>query len=266
MTAVETIVINLQRRPDRREDIGGRLSRSGITHGFLAAVDARTTPAEVLARTFPRPARSYPPLAGEMACALSHRAAWDQFLSGSARALCVLEDDVRFGPSLAGLLADDRWITPELGIAKLDLNAHRQSAILASPAGTALPVTGLTVWRLWSRRLGGGGYIAHRDVISRLRARLEMMSAPMDHHLFNPAHAPLWSSPGVHVILPAPVWHDHTGSDLAALRKDQQTGWGWAGIKIARELENARAIPSRVLARLRGAKPVDLTIDSEEEW
>jgi glycosyl transferase family 25 len=266
MTAVDCIVINLVRRPDRRADIGGRLTQAGIAHDFLPAVDAAATPIDVLSRDFPRPVRSYPPLAGEMACALSHRAAWDQFLAGSAKALCVLEDDVHFGQALSGLLADDRWILPATGIIKLDLNAHRRSQILASPSDTVLPVAGLTLWRLWSRRLGGGGYIAHRDVVVRLRRALGTMSAPMDHHLFNPAHAPLWSDPGVQVVLPAPVWHDHSGSDLASLRIGQQRGWGWAAIKLARELENARAIPGRIAARLRGARPVSFDSEAGQGW
>lgn len=266
MTAVDCIVINLVRRADRRADIGGRLARAGISHRFLPAIDATTTPTDTLSRDFPHPVRSYPPLAGEMACALSHRAAWDMFLQGSARALCVLEDDVHFDKALAGLLADDAWVSPSGGIVKLDLNAHRRSPILASPVDAPLPVDGLSLWRLWSRRLGGGGYIAHRDVVQRLRAALNTMAAPMDHHLFNPAHAPLWSDPGVRVILPAPVWHDHTGSDLAPLRKGQQTGWGWAGIKLARELENARAIPGRVMARWHGARPVILDSGAGQDW
>jgi glycosyl transferase family 25 len=226
MTAVDCIVINLVRRADRRADIGGRLTGAGIAHRFLPAIDATTTPTDVLSRDFPRPVRSYPPLAGEMACALSHRAAWDAFLAGPGRSLCVLEDDVHFGMGLAGLLADDGWVTPAMGIVKLDLNAHRQSSILASPVDTVLPVNGLTLWRLWSRRLGGGGYIAHRDVVQRLRAALSTMAAPMDHHLFNPAHAPLWSDLGVHVVLPAPVWHDHAGPCPAAQGSADRMGLG----------------------------------------
>lgn len=250
--AVSTHVINLVRREDRRTRMADRLARHGIAAAFFPAVDAAATDPALLAASFPPPCRAWPMLPGEMACALSHRQVWERFLDGEEPVLCVLEDDVAFGDALAALLADSEWVTPAHGVVKLDLNSRRGRRVLVTPGRLAVPRG--EVWRLWSRRLGGGGYLAHREVVARLVAARPRAAVPVDHLLFNPVHAPLFGDPGVHVILPAPVFHDHEGSDLASARAARMARPDAPRIRLAREIENLSAIPGRVAAWLRGAR------------
>jgi glycosyl transferase family 25 len=251
-TPVATHIVSLERRTDRRSRMQARLDRHGIAARFFPAIDAATTDAAVLAAGLPPACRAWPMLPGEMACALSHRGVWDHFLAGDASALCVLEDDVVFGEALAALLADARWVTPGHGIVKLDLNSQRGRQVLVTPSRLAVPRGEL--WRLWSRRLGGGGYIAHREIVARLVAARPRAAVPVDHLLFNPVHAPLFGDPGVHVILPAPVFHDHEGSDLASARAARMARPDAPRIRLAREIENLSAFQGRVAAWLRGAR------------
>lgn len=261
--AVSTHVVNLVRREDRRVRMEARLARHGIAARFFPAVDAAATEDGALRAAFPPASRAWPMLPGEMACALSHRGVWETFLAGDAPALCVLEDDVVFGASLAALLADAAWVTPAHGVIKLDLNTRRARRVLVTPS--ALPVPRGSLWRLWSRRLGGGGYIAHRDVVARLRDARPRVAVPVDHLLFNPVHAPLFADPGVHVILPAPVFHDHAGSDLAEARQARLARPDAPRIRLAREIENLSAVPGRIAAYLRGARYRPLDAEPTEE-
>jgi glycosyl transferase family 25 len=262
-TPVATHIVSLERRTDRRARMQARLDRYGIAARFFPAIDAATTDAAVLAAGLPPACRAWPMLPGEMACALSHRGVWDLFLAGDAHALCVLEDDVVFGDALAALLADARWVTPGHGVVKLDLNSRRGRRVLVTPSRLAVPRGEL--WRLWSRRLGGGGYIAHRDVVARLRDARSRVAVPVDHLLFNPVHAPLFADPGVHVILPAPVFHDHTGSDLAEARQARLARPDAPRIRLAREFENLSAVPGRIAAYLCGARYRPLDAEPMEE-
>ncbi|SDE38748.1 glycosyltransferase family 25 protein [Limimaricola pyoseonensis] len=251
---VETRVISLLRRPDRRQVMQAKLESAGIAWEWFDAVDAASAEPAQLSRHFPRMSRSYPCAPAEMACAISHRLCWEEFLSGSGQALCVLEDDVEFEPELAGLLADDGWVTPAAGLVKLDRNAPRAKKMLVSDSALPQPLPGRRLVRLWSRALGGGGYVAHRDTVARMAANFDGFAAPIDHHLFNPAFAPHFRAPGVHRLTPAVIFHHHAGSDIEPSRQSQREATDWNRVRLAREALSMRAIPGRLAALWRGAR------------
>lgn len=93
-------VINLERSVARREQITGSLAGAGIPFHLVTAIDGEHlddehADAEYDAETNRR--RYLAPLsAGEIACMLSHRKAWEIFLRTSeAPAAIFLEDDIR---------------------------------------------------------------------------------------------------------------------------------------------------------------------------
>ena len=248
MSAIETRVINLARRADRLDAIGKKLDDLGIAWHRQEAVDAREYSAETLQKWVPGTSRAYPMTHVERACARSHILAWRAFLNGTGNALCVLEDDVDFGPDLAALLANDEWLTPEHGLIKLDANSTRMRKSLVSRSNLDNPLEEHELYRLFSRRLGGGGYVAHRETIMRLANAYQRPSAPIDHCLFNPPYSSHFETPGVHIIEPTLVFHDHTGSDMEAARQDNLREGPTALVKFYRELVGAKAAFGRIAA------------------
>ena len=248
MSAIETRVINLARRADRLDAIGKKLDDLGIAWHRQEAVDAREYSAETLQKWVPGTSRAYPMTHVERACARSHILAWRAFLNGTGNALCVLEDDVDFGTDLAALLANDEWLTPEHGLIKLDANSTRMRKSLVSRSNLDNPLEEHELYRLFSRRLGGGGYVAHRETIMRLANAYQRPSAPIDHCLFNPPYSSHFVTPGVHIIEPTLVFHDHTGSDMEAARQDNLREGPTALVKFYREVVGAKAAFGRVAA------------------
>ena len=252
---IECRVINLARRTDRLADIGARLDAAEIAWQRTEATDAAAIAQATLAAQLPGASRAYPMAHVERACASSHLASWDAFLATDAQALCVLEDDVQFDAALADFLRDANWVTPAHGVIKLDANSTKPRRSLVSPGAVSLPAQNFTPFRIWSRRLGGGAYLAHRTVIERMATDYRHANAPIDHCLFNPPYSTLFKEPGIHIVEPPLVFHGHDGSDMQATRQAVKSTKGWWRQKLARELVGLGAIPLRLWAMARyGAK------------
>jgi GR25 family glycosyltransferase involved in LPS biosynthesis len=89
-------VINLKRRPDRKEALIKALPGLDLT--FIEAVDGKLLSAEQLIREKKLNTSFYDPWGkvtmGIFACALSHKKAWDQALMDGVETALFLEDDV----------------------------------------------------------------------------------------------------------------------------------------------------------------------------
>jgi glycosyl transferase family 25 len=250
MSPIETRVINLKRRTDRKADICKRLKDAGISWQWHVATDALSIDPKDLRQNIGSQSRAYPFTHVEMACAQSHLNCWKNFLAGDGTALCVLEDDVHFSDDLPALLASSLWVTAAHGLIKLDVNSPKLRKILVSDSDLVTPAAHVKVLRLWSRRLGAGGYIAHRDIIAQLLSQFERPGIAIDHCLFNPPYAPHFKGFGVHILEPAPIFHDHSGSDIQDSRATQKKSGDWRWIKLARSIENTMAIPDRLRAMI----------------
>ena len=84
---INTYCINLARRPDRRYATEQECLREGFSPQFIDAIDGAQLD------TFPSCAKVS---AGEYACGMSHRLAWQHILDSGGPCALVLEDDVRF--------------------------------------------------------------------------------------------------------------------------------------------------------------------------
>src|SRR4051812_39963053 len=117
---MRTYLINLARRPDRLAAMARQAGSLGVNLERVEAVEAKAaTPAE-LDRYFAHggPLGEIP--AGDKACLLSHRLAWQQFLATPDRHAAFLEDDVRLSPGARALLADDGWVPGDAAVVKLE--------------------------------------------------------------------------------------------------------------------------------------------------
>lgn len=102
---IKILIISLLRSPDRRETIAARLNALGLDFAFVDAVDARMLPSETVRaiQGTQRIHRDYGRVIGttEIACAMSHAAAYQEIQSTGLDGAIILEDDAiiddRFG-------------------------------------------------------------------------------------------------------------------------------------------------------------------------
>lgn len=94
---IKILVISLLRSPDRRTAITARLNDLGLDFTFIDAVDARTLPPESVSKVqlAQRIHRDYKRDIGatEIACAMSHVAAYREMGDGGLDGAIILEDD-----------------------------------------------------------------------------------------------------------------------------------------------------------------------------
>src|SRR5882757_102341 len=103
--AIPVYIVNLARRPDRLERLGGRLDALGIAWQRVEALDAQqASEAEldaVISATGPLGRLGN----ADRACTVSHMRAWSALLATDAPFGLVLEDDIYLTDDAAALLA-----------------------------------------------------------------------------------------------------------------------------------------------------------------
>lgn len=254
MSGIPVFVINLDRRTDRLASIKQRLEAEGLEWFRIAAVDGQKISSSILEEVYSEVSKEYPPTIGEMACALSHRKAWEAFLESDRQALCVAEDDILFTPEFSSLLTTSDWVTSDLGIIKLDDNGSPKRPILLKSIKKDLQVGPVRLFQLWSRVMGAGAYIAHREVVETIVTEFSRLNAPIDQHLFNPTFSRLLRKGLVTLAIPPVVYHNHEGSDLQFERVSKLSGSEAETIKMARRFENRRNLLWKAFALFRGAR------------
>src|SRR5579863_9101250 len=170
-------LINLERRKDRLEAM--REQAVGLDLGLerVAALDAGTADRNAVNRWFANagPLGELP--AGDKACLLSHRAAWERFAaSGDAHAV-FLEDDVRLSSVAGPMLASDGWIPADAEVVKLEhYGPPGQRVLLAD-----LHAVGedFRMGRMLSRHTGAAAYILSRAAVAMLLAE-QRFDLPVD--------------------------------------------------------------------------------------
>ena len=94
---IKILIISLLRSPDRREAIAERLNGLGLDFTFVDAVDARMLPKESVEaiQEAQRAHRDYGRTIGvtEIACAMSHAAAYREIQNAGLDGAIILEDD-----------------------------------------------------------------------------------------------------------------------------------------------------------------------------
>ncbi|KAL0101480.1 hypothetical protein PUN28_018958 [Cardiocondyla obscurior] len=98
-------LINLKRRPERRNRMLSLFQELGIQAEIIDAVDGRTLNESFLKKLGVTPMSEYsdpyhkrPMTMGEIGCFLSHYNVWQTVLKNNYKSIMVLEDDVRFEP------------------------------------------------------------------------------------------------------------------------------------------------------------------------
>ena len=209
-------VINLDRRPDRREAMQRQFAALGVDYQRVTAIDGATLPPPVI--------RSQKDLmASEIACHRSHRLCWQALVdSGESHAL-VLEDDIIVAPRLLPLLA-----TPEFRQADI-IRVEETDGPGRFLIGAQTNVGGVRMWRPTFIPFGSGAYIMSRSSAVRLLADDRSSEKQVDALLFRPnggvlgRYTVLQTDPGFcrQLLTGSPIAVSDLKADREALGRDE---------------------------------------------
>jgi glycosyl transferase family 25 len=246
---IPVYIINLARRPDRLERLGGHLTSMGIAWERVEAVDAL----QVSERELAAVALPSGPLGkigkGDRACTLSHMRAWETLLASDAPYALVLEDDAYLSPEARDAVSSADWIPPGVEVVKLEKYGDGPSNVLIGPAIGTLPGGKRKLHRMYSRHVGGAAYIISRKAAEnalRLKGRIRV---PVDHLLFNGNVSPLFRRFKPALIRPAIATQRQYGydSDISAFGKAlKPKGWALFRRKLKRGFYETRLIPKQI--------------------
>ena len=248
-------LINLERRKDRLAAMNAQAAALGLGLERVTALDAGTADPASVNRWFAMggPLGEIP--AGDKACLLSHRAAWEQFIaSGDAHAV-FLEDDVRLSGAAAGLLMSDAWIAARAQVVKLEHYGPPGQRVLLTDMRA---VDGdFRIGRMLSRHTGGAAYILSRPAAELLLAE-RRFDLPVDHLLFNPNNSKLFARLKPWQLWPAIARQQEFVGEKSDIEKTRAGLRSFGPTYIRRELVrfgyDLKLIPRQVAALLAGAK------------
>ena len=251
-------LINLDRRPDRRDYMEAQLAAMDLPVTRISAKDAEVVPDAEIAREVALSGHLIRMGRGSQCNALNHFEIMRRLVAGGAPAAVVLEDDIELSPDLAGFARDGAWLPAGVGIIRLEKWSRRVTKKLLGPELGASPVAGRSIRRMYSRVGGSGAYIITRAAAERILAGKGILRHPIDHLLFNLNISPLAREVGVGMVVPAlarQTW-GRFSSDIAATRKAEprplsaQLRRGWYEVNL---------LPTQIGAVLfRGARPIQI--------
>jgi glycosyl transferase family 25 len=189
--------INLASRADRRAFMEGQFAAMGVSAERIEAKTPADVPPDVAeaALKLDVELRITP---AEIACTLSHLAAWQQAIDRGAAACLVLEDDGVLSRRLPHFLAELGPALPK-GIDLLKVETSEHPVRLGRKT---IPVADFTVRRLTSTHYGNCGYVISTALAAKLIADMPLIPLPLDDYLFARRGEQLYTR-GVYQLLPA---------------------------------------------------------------
>ena len=248
--AIPVFIVNLARRPDRLDRLGGQLTSIGVAYQRVDALDATlASEAEI-----DRVARRSGPLGelgkGDRACTISHMRAWQALIDSGAAYGLVLEDDAYLAPDARAALTSADWIPPGVDLVKLEKFGDRPSTLLLGPEIGRLPGGQRTIHRMRSRHVGGAAYILSRRAAAEGLALAGRIAVPVDHLLFNGNVSAFSRRMKPVIVRPAMATQRQYGynSDIAAFGKAvKPKGWRFWKRRLKRGFYEVRLLPGQVL-------------------
>lgn len=110
---MQIFLINLDRRPDRLEQVKTQLEQLGLEFQRISAVDGKQLPADypLLQKERFLLEQKKPAVMGEIGCAESHRLIWKQMIANNLPFALILEDDISLNPKLTAFLKTKAYET-----------------------------------------------------------------------------------------------------------------------------------------------------------
>lgn len=248
-------LINLERRKDRLAAMQGQAGAQGLALERVTALDAENADRGTVDCWFAAkgPLGEIP--AGDKACLLSHRMAWERFITSGEPHAVFLEDDVRLSRRAGPMLMSDAWIPAGVAVVKLEhYGPAGQRVLLADMHGVG---EGFRMGRMLSRHTGGAAYILSRRAAELLLAQ-PRFDLPVDHLLFNPNNSKLFAGLQPWQLVPAIARQQEFVGEKSDIEKTRAGLRAFSVTYIRRELVrfgyDLKLIPRQVAALLAGAK------------
>lgn len=192
-------IINLCRRPERKQFMQEQATRLGLQVSFIDAVDGGDP--DSLVRMGPEfgNVTGKPRSRLDYACVTSHLKCLEELCASGAPYGIILEDDVFLSDDFKRL-ADFDWVPEDADVVKLEtvLTPVKLRNVRSNRS------IGRRIGRLESRHLGAGGYMISARAARRL---LDEMSTPYDQidQILFFEHIELRRDLVVYQVIPAPV-------------------------------------------------------------
>lgn len=202
-----TLVINLDRAPQRLSFMSDQLASIGLHWERMSAADGRLFSLEdatlVDLTEFAR-RHGKTPVHGELGCYLSHVWAMRRFLETDSPYALILEDDVQLSEVLPRVLEALANVHGDWDMVKLS-GVHSGSPLklqlLCAQAHLAVTLTPYT---------GSSAYVINRRAAQNYLSGLLPMRVPYDHEFDRGWH---WGLK-VRAVMPSPCGHDQAGESL----------------------------------------------------
>jgi glycosyl transferase family 25 len=223
---VPVYYINIAARTDRRQFMESQFAQLGVEAERVDATIASQVPAELAYRARDPDGTLRIGIA-EIACTLSHFAAWRRAIEMGADACMVFEDDGILSPVLPSFL---QALGPSLpdNIDLLKVETTRNPVRLGRQAKT---LGGLTLRPLTSTHYGACGYVISARFARQLISSMPLVPLPFDDYAFA-RHGALLRTRRVYQSDPAlvvqlvneanPQSNEVAGSDLERIRDDKR--------------------------------------------
>lgn len=208
MPSIISLVINLDRSPNRLKKISAQLDRLGLNWQRVTAVDGATLNMDdITVLDTPRFHQQHGkhPLPGELGCYLSHIKALEALLSTDHEWGLILEDDADLGDGLPAVINALLEQPQAWDLVKLS-GMHSGTPVKAQKL-----LSGQDLCIALSSYTGASCYLVNRYAAERMSKRLLPMSLPYDW-----AYDRGWLlGLKVRIVMPAPCQHSFVmGSEL----------------------------------------------------
>ena len=187
-----TLVINLDKSPNRLKSISTQLSRNNLSFERISAIDGSKLKEDRIKEiTFPldhfdskvRFTRAL--TNGEIGCFLSHRKCWETLVESNKQWALILEDDIQIAPIARNYLATSAWIPPDVRMCQISNLTPFQIGLID---GVERPIDNFLsiVKPRYPTPLGTQAYLISRDCAYRALELSTKLVAPVDDFLFSP--------------------------------------------------------------------------------
>lgn len=229
-------LINLDRSPDRLEQMKAEFERLGLTFDRVPAVDGRLLSQEEIDAVTPSVRRWEIPIPpGEIGCFLSHRKCFEIIANGEDEYAAVFEDDIALSSQAQKVLSNCNWIPADADIIKVE--TFRTVILIDTPV--EITGTKYKYARLLSKHLCTGGYIVSRNAARRMLAFMDQVSVPVDNLMFDPAYE-MFANFKIYQVYPALCKQMGFDSLIEADRKE-----------LRREYKKRPFLPGRIIREIK---------------
>jgi len=175
---IPAVVINLERRPDRLRWFMNNANTSNLKIRQIKAIDAKNE--EDLKLIFQYRSQNCKLSDAEIACILSHRKVWKEFVDSAHSHTAIFEDDVYLSEDTATILSY-KFLPKDIHLIKLETTFSK----ITVSEKEYRNIYNRKLFKLLSKHDGSAGYIVSKYCATKLLSITENLIIPIDVLLFN---------------------------------------------------------------------------------